>query len=74
MRRLAVTTDAPPPYYNVEQWYLPSIALSADGALALTREVVLSSGVVFLEALLADVDPREAAPTEDPKRKLVGLA
>jgi hypothetical protein len=45
-----------------------------DQALALTREVVLSSGVVFLEALLADVDPREAAPTEDPKRKLESLA
>lgn len=48
--------------------------VDADQALALTREVVLSSGVVFLEALLADVDPREAAPTEDPKRKLESLA
>lgn len=50
------------------------LRVDATQALALTREVVLAAGVVFLEALLADVDPREAPPTEEPRTKLEALA
>lgn len=46
------------------------LRVDAEQALALTREVVLSAGVVFLEALLADVDPREADPALEPRTKL----
>ena len=48
--------------------------MEADQALSLTREVVLSAGVVFLEALLADVDPREADPSLEPRTKLESLS
>lgn len=50
------------------------LRVDADQALALTREVVLAAGVVFLEALLADVDPREADPATEPRTKLESLS
>jgi serine/threonine protein kinase/WD40 repeat protein len=36
-RRIHLAKDSPPPYYNVETWYLPSIEFSVDGRLVLTR-------------------------------------